>query len=138
MNNLESKLKLKDSSTNMWQTQAGKFTTNDMSTVDFWLPEFSATKIVAWKYHAYDSTKISYYIIPGRDLLTALWLDIAFYDRVIIGGDSPYTGCSSPMCGVIDYNFKPLTEIYIKLEESFINLYVKNASSQKGQLVQPN
>ena len=72
MNYLTSKLKRRDSSTTMCQTQAGKFATNEMATVDFCLQEFSVTKIVTWRCHADDSTKIRHDMIPCRDLITAL------------------------------------------------------------------
>ena len=32
-------------------------------------------------------------MILGRDLLTALVLDIKFSENVIIGGEGPYEGC---------------------------------------------
>ena len=48
MNNLRSKLKRKKSSTTMWKTQGGNFTTNEMVTVEFCLPVFNTTKIVTW------------------------------------------------------------------------------------------
>ena len=46
MNNITSKIKCKDSTTTMCQTQFRKFTTNDMATVELLLLEFSATKIM--------------------------------------------------------------------------------------------
>ena len=57
MNNLTSRLKSKESSTNMWKTKADNFTTNYMATVDFCLMEFGATKIVKWKFHINDYTE---------------------------------------------------------------------------------
>ena len=52
MSNLASKLtQEKSPEKNMWEIQAGKFTTSQKVNVDFCLPEFSATKIVSWKYH---------------------------------------------------------------------------------------
>ena len=70
----------------MWETQAGKFTTSKKADIDFFLPEFSATKIVTWKSHVDESTNGKYDMILGRDLLTALGLDLNFSDNVIIGG----------------------------------------------------
>ena len=67
MNNLTSKLKRKQSSTTIWQTQGWNFTTNEMETVYFCLPEFSATKIMTWRCHVVESTESRYNIILGRD-----------------------------------------------------------------------
>ena len=53
--------------------------------VDFCLPEFSATKIVTWKFHVDESTNNIYGMILGRYLLTALGLDLKFSDNVMIG-----------------------------------------------------
>ena len=64
-------------------------------------------------------------MILGRYLLTALGLDLKFYKNVIIGGDGPYGGCSSPMVDINDYNFKYLIDEMVNLEEYFINMYVK-------------
>ena len=72
MNNLTSKLKCNNSTTPMWQTQTGKFTTNNMTMVDFFLPEFSVTKIVTYKFHVDDSTEMRYNMILGRYLLGEL------------------------------------------------------------------
>ena len=60
--------------------------------VDFCLPEFSATKIVMWKFHVDESTNGRYDMILGRDLLTALVIDLKSSDNVIIGGEVPYKG----------------------------------------------
>ena len=124
MNNLISKLKCKDSTTTKWRTQAGNFTTNKMATVDFCLPKFSATKTVTWKCHVDESTEIRYNIILGRDILTALGLDLKSPKHVIIGGDGPYEGCLEPIADITDYGFKPSTDKSIMTEESFIIIYV--------------
>ena len=63
-------------------------------------------------------------MILGRDLLTALGTDLKLSENVIIGGEGPYKGCSSPMVDVSNYNFKSITEKTVKPEESFVNLYV--------------
>ena len=63
----------------------------------FLLLEFSATKIVTWKCHVDKSTNGRYNMILGRDLLTALRLDLKFSDDVIIDGKGTYKGCSVPM-----------------------------------------
>ena len=79
-----SKLKTKEAEKNTWETQAGKFTTSKKVNIDFFLPEFSATKIVTWKCHIDDSTNVIYDTILGRDLLTALGLDLKFSKNVIL------------------------------------------------------
>ena len=60
----------------------------------------------------------------GRDLLTALVLDLKFSDNVIICGGGPYKGCLSPMVDVINHDFKYITDKTVKLEELFVNSYV--------------
>ena len=71
----------------MWETQYGKFKTSRKVNIDFFLPEFSATKIVKWKSHMDESTNCRYDMILGRDLITALELDHKFSKNVIIGGE---------------------------------------------------
>ena len=75
---LNPKLKSKEAEKTMWETQSGKFTTSKKENVDFFLTEFSATKIVTWKFHVKESTNGRYDMILGRDLLTVLGLDIKF------------------------------------------------------------
>ena len=48
------KLTPKEDNVMQWHTQAGKITTNLEVTVDFTLPELSATKIVAWNFHVHE------------------------------------------------------------------------------------
>ena len=81
---------------------------------DFCLPEFSATKIVSWECHVYNQTNIRYDMILGRNLLTALVLDIEYSENIIIGGDRPYEGCSAPMVGLNNYKFKSLMDKIVK------------------------
>ena len=71
-----------------------------MVNVDFCLLEFSTTKIVTWKCHVDRSINGRYYMILGRDLLTALGLDLKISDNVILGREGPYKGCSAPMLDV--------------------------------------
>ena len=47
-----------------------------------------------------ESTNGRYDMIPGRDLLTALVLDLKFSENVIRGGEGPYKGCSEPIVDV--------------------------------------
>ena len=60
--------------------------------IDFCLPEFSTTKIVTWKCHVNKYTNGRYGMILGRDLLTALGLDLKFSENVIIDGEVTYEG----------------------------------------------
>ena len=46
-------------------TEADNITTNLKVKVDFTLSELSATNVVTWKCHVYDSVKGRYYIILG-------------------------------------------------------------------------
>ena len=89
---MASKLKHKETAKTLWETQSGKFTTSKKVNVDFFLPEFSATKIVTWIFHVDESTNSVYDMILGRDLLTAVILDLKFSDNVIVGGEGPYEG----------------------------------------------
>ena len=47
-------------------------------------------------------------MILGRDLVTALGLDLKFSENIILGGDGPFKGFSVPMVDVSTYGFKPL------------------------------
>ena len=77
------------------------------------LPNFSATKIVTCKCHVEKSTNSRYDMILGRDLLTAMGLDLNLSKNVIIGGEGPhkgliggegpYKGCSSRMVYLRNY-----------------------------------
>ena len=94
MNNLMSKLKRKNSTNTMWQTQYGKFMTTNTEKVDLCLMEFSATKIMTWKFHVDDYIEIRYAMILGRDLLTTMVIGIKFSEIVILGSARSYEGCS--------------------------------------------
>ena len=86
------------------------------------------------KCHVAKSTNSRYGIIIGRYLLTALGLDLKFYENIILGGDGPYKGCSAPMVDVSTYDFKPLTENKVKPEESFINVYIDECLDSEGTI----
>ena len=77
--------------------------------VDFCLPEFSATKILSWKCPVDNKINRSYDMILGRDLITALGLDLKFSENIIIGGEGPYEGCLGPMVDLSNYDYKSLT-----------------------------
>ena len=74
----------------MWETQAGKFTTSNKVNVDLCLPEFSATKILSYKFHVDNKINSRYNMILGKYLLTALVMDLKFSRNVIIGDYVPY------------------------------------------------
>ena len=63
-------------------------------------------------------------MILGRDLFTALGLDLNFSENIILRGDGPLKGCSAPMVDVRIYGFKLLTDNKVKPEEYFINTYI--------------
>ena len=118
----------------MWETQAAKFTSSRKVNVYFQLPDFSATKIVMWKCHIYESTTDSYSMILCRYLLTALGLYLKFPENIIIGGEGPYEECLASIVEVINYKFKYLTYKIVKPEESFINLYVNECLNSKSTI----
>ena len=82
--------------------------------VDFYLPEYRATKIVTWKSHVDESTYGIYYMILGRNILTALRLDHKFSDNVILGKEGPYGACSELMVDVSNYKFNIITAKTVK------------------------
>ena len=73
-----------------WHTQAGIITTNIQVKIVFTLPKLSATKIMMWNCHVYDSSKGKYDVFLGRDLLTSLGLNIKLSDHVIEADDKPF------------------------------------------------
>ena len=112
-----------------------KFTSSKKVNIDFFSPEFSATKIMTWKFNVDVSTNGRYDMILGRDLLTSLGLDLNFYENVIIGGEGTYKGCSVPMVDIRNYNFKSITGKTVKPEESFINSYVKKFLESDSEII---
>ena len=88
--------------------------------------------------HIFGNTGIEnnsgYEMILGRDLLTALGLDLKLSEKIIIGGDGTYEGCPAPMIDLNNYEFKSLTDKMIKPEESFINLYVGKCLKPKSTI----
>ena len=59
-----------------WHTQAVNITTNLTVKIDFILHEFRMTKIMRWDFHVNNSDNSRYDMILGRDMLTALVLNI--------------------------------------------------------------
>ena len=71
---------------------------------------------MTWKYHVDESTNSKYDMILVRDLLTVLGLDLKFSDNVIIFGEGPYEGCSTPMVDISNYDLKSITNETVKPE----------------------
>ena len=63
-------------------------------------------------------------MILGRDLPTALGLDLEFYENSILGGEVPHEGCYEFMVDIINYNFNIIRDKTVKPEKSFINSHI--------------
>ena len=87
-----------------------------------------------WKCHEDESSTGRYDMILGRDLLTALVLDLKFYKNVIYGGEGPYKGCSAPILDINNYDFNVLIAKTVKPQESFINAYAKKCLKYEGAI----
>ena len=61
-----------------WHALARKITTNLKVQIEFILPKLSMTKIVTWIFHVDDCANSRCDVILGRDLLTALGLNINY------------------------------------------------------------
>ena len=53
-------------------------------------------------------------MIVGRDLLTALGLELKLSENFIIGGKGIYEGCPKPMADIINYDFVTVTDKTVK------------------------
>ena len=73
-------------------------------------------KIVTWNFHIDDSDKSMYDMILGRYILTALVLDLIFFNNFTEGGDRPFERCTAPMVDLGTYKFKDLDTGKIILE----------------------
>ena len=62
-------------------------------------------KIVTWKGHIYRSTNGIYDMIQGRDILTALRLDLIFSENSTLDREVTYEGFSAPMVDISNYDF---------------------------------
>ena len=74
-------------------------------------------------------------MILGIYLLTTLGLDIKFSRNIILGGDGPFKGCSSHVVDVSTYDFKYLIDNKVKIEESFINVYIDKCLESEGTII---
>ena len=72
-------------------------------------------------------------MILGRDLLTALGLDLKFSEDIIIGGEGPYEGCLAPMAELSNYDCKYLTENIVKPEKILLIRTSKNDLNSRAQ-----
>ena len=69
-------------------------------------------------------------MILDRDVLTALVLDLKFFEIIIIGGNIPYEGCSAPMVDLSNHNFlsainktfKPGNPLLTRTLKNYLNL----------------
>ena len=61
-----------------WHTQAGNITTNLKVKIHFTLPELSMTKHLTWNCHVDDFSNGRQEIVLGRDILTAVWLNLNY------------------------------------------------------------
>ena len=86
-----------------WHTQAGNSTTNLKVKVDFTFPALSATNVLTWTCHVYESTKGRYDMILGRDILTEL------SDHLIESDGGHFEGSTTPMVDLGTYKFKTNT-----------------------------
>ena len=89
MGKLTSKIRQKNRKIT-WETQAGKLMTANKVNVYFYLPAFSATKIVTWKCCVDESTNSRYGMVLGKYLITALGLYLKFSREESIDSEGPY------------------------------------------------
>ena len=120
---LTKKLYPKEDAMIQWHMQAGNITTNLKVKIYFTLPELSATKIVTCNCHEDESTKGRHDMILGRDLLTALRLNLKCSDHVIEVDDGPIKVLTAPMFDLGTYESRELNTGKITPEELFTNAY---------------
>ena len=80
-------LKSQKTSSQQWNTAAGKVSTNKIAKLMFNLPEFYETKIVQCWAHVFENN-INYDMIIGRDLMTELGININFANQTITWMDA--------------------------------------------------
>ena len=74
--------KLKRTSSQQWNTAAGKISTNYTAKILFNLPEFNETKVIQCHAHVFD-TKLNYDMIIGRDLMSILGIKMDFQRKTV-------------------------------------------------------
>ena len=72
-------------------------------------------------------------MILGRDLLTAMGLDLKFSENIIIVGEGLYKWCLVPMVDLGNYDFKSLTEIQLNHKNPLLSFTSKNASNPRAK-----
>ena len=110
----------------MWENKSGNFMTLKKMNVDFCLLEFSATKIVTWKCHLDEPTNGRYGMILGRDLLTALGMDLKFSDTSIICGEGPHEGCFALMVELSNNNVTSIADKTVKPRNNLLTNTLTN------------
>ena len=108
-----------------WHTQVGKINTNLRVKIDFTLSELSTIQTVMWNYYVDESSKVRYDTILGRDILTALGLNLKFSYHAIESDDEIFIGSTASMVEMGVYEFKYLNKGKITPAESFMNSYVE-------------
>jgi hypothetical protein len=75
----------RDKNQTTWSTMGGQFTTDKTGLVTFSLPEFNLKKLISWKFHIDNRSKLSstYDMIIGRDLLGELGIILNFNDHTV-------------------------------------------------------
>ena len=92
------------------------------------LPELSATKLLTFNFHVDDSAKGRYDLILGRDILTALGLNLKFPDHAIEAYDGPFKGYMASVVDMGTYEFKYLNiQIQVRLHlENSLQFFTHN------------
>ena len=101
----------------------GIIATNLKVEIYFILPELSATKTVTWNCHVDDYAMGRNEMILGRDLFTALGLNLKLYDQVIETYYGPLKGSTAPIVNLGTNELKDLNTEKITPDESFTNAY---------------
>ena len=88
--------------------QSINITTNLKVKRDFTSSKLSATKIMTWNCHVVDSARGRYDMIFGRDLWTALGLNLKYFKQIIEEDDGPLKVLTAPMVDLGVYEYKKL------------------------------
>ena len=80
-------IKSKGSTSTVWNTAAGSFTTSAKTTIDLVFPEFSLSRVVHAHLHVTTERLSGYDLILGRDMLSALGIILDFSRDMIVWDD---------------------------------------------------
>ena len=58
--------------------------------INFYLPDLNASKIMTWTFHMGDSTESRFNMFPGIYLLNIFGLNIKLFKKIIEGSMGPY------------------------------------------------